>query len=304
MIWNRSTHRRRRNFFRQTQQQRYRARPFQNPYFQRRQRRSLLPFAICGITLGTLIAIGSFLLTSPRFLISSISVEGATSMNPRLVREAADAYLEQRRLLFFRARNRFLYNEDDLRAWLSDQFHFERLDIEQKKQNLHLAIEEKPSTLIWKSGEETFLADAAGVVIRRLQDAEAAALLVPAPIEGPVREGETLDVDRHLLVVIDLTSAKADIAASVFSEHEIAQVLAFADGLQAMNIRFEHAELDRTVGNWLRVVTTAGYDILFDPAQDVAASLSRLSVLLREEIPDPAALEYIDIRFGDHVYYK
>jgi hypothetical protein len=51
-------------------------------------------------------------------------------------------------------------------------------------------------------------------------------------------------------------------------------------------------------------VTEDGYGILFDALGDIDAQLQNLDVVLREQVEDRGSLEYIDLRFGDRVYFK
>ncbi len=296
--------RRRRNFFRRAQLKRYKARPFQNPYFRKHPKRPLLSFAIGGLVCGTILAMGSFLLTSPRFVLTSVSVEGATSTNPRIIRDAVETYLDTPRFIFFRARNRFLYQEDRLREHLATQFRFEYLDIRLAAQNLRLTVKEKISSVIWVSGDRSYLVDATGSVIRELNAEELASSLSPPPIQGPSREGEELAQDPGLIVVEDRAKSPVEVGGSVLGKEDVERMIAFADGLKKMGILTVRHELDRTVGAWLRVATDDGYDILFDPASDVDGQLNRLTAVLKDQIRDPSTLEYIDLRFGNRVYFK
>lgn len=50
--------------------------------------------------------------------------------------------------------------------------------------------------------------------------------------------------------------------------------------------------------------TEAGYAVLFDPALPIDSQADNLAVVLRERVPDPSRLQYVDVRFGDYVYYK
>ena len=52
------------------------------------------------------------------------------------------------------------------------------------------------------------------------------------------------------------------------------------------------------------VKTGLGYRILFDASGDIDGQANHLEVLLRETINNPEQLDYIDLRFGDHVYFK
>jgi hypothetical protein len=294
----------RRNFFRRTEHRRYQARPFQNPYFSQAPRKNLLPFAVVGLALGIIVAVGSFLLTSARFEITAVSVQGAHSVNPRAIRETAEAYLAETRWIAFRASNRFLFDENALRDRLGERFAFERLAIDREGGVLRIEVEEKVSTLVWTSDDASYLVDAHGLVIRTLLPDELSALMNPPPIQGPVREGESHPDDRTLAHVIDLTESDVKVGGTVMSDQEVAFVLAFLEGLRQMEIGVSQLQIDRTVGAWMKAVTLNDFDILFDPTQDALVQLGNLAVFLSEQASSPGMLEYIDLRFGDHVYFK
>ncbi len=49
--------------------------------------------------------------------------------------------------------------------------------------------------------------------------------------------------------------------------------------------------------------TNVGYDIIWDPAQDLDKQLRRLKIVL-QQVSDPKTLQYIDVRFEGKVIYK
>lgn len=54
----------------------------------------------------------------------------------------------------------------------------------------------------------------------------------------------------------------------------------------------------------INIVTQDGLRILFDSTLDIEAQIKNLQTVLDTKIEDPAALEYIDMRFPDRVYYR
>ena len=46
------------------------------------------------------------------------------------------------------------------------------------------------------------------------------------------------------------------------------------------------------------------FDVLFDAEGDYVAQLEDLSIIIKEYTDSLSDLEYIDIRFGNHVYLK
>ncbi len=294
----------RRNYFRRVQLSRYRSRPFQNPYFQSKPKRKLWPWAAAGLGLGGLVAGVSFFLTSPVFAISSVRVEGAESINPKDIRQVVTDYLAEPALVFFHANNRFLFREEELRDRLSKRFAFDQLSIQAKPPEVDVSVKEKISTFLWKNDAHTYLIDEQGIVIREITDAERETLVHPPPVQGPVLSGESLDTAPKFFTFVDAAPAAIEIGKPVLTSEIVTRALDFAKRLDAMNIAVDRFVLDRTVGTWMRAVTVAGYDILFDPSLDVEQQADNLVIVLRDKIPDPTKLQYIDLRFDDHIYFK
>jgi hypothetical protein len=69
-------------------------------------------------------------------------------------------------------------------------------------------------------------------------------------------------------------------------------------------IEFTETRIDRLAGKWMSVAAREGYDILFDPGGNIVQQAMNLAVVRRDQIKDRQNLRYIDLRFGDHVYFK
>lgn len=55
----------------------------------------------------------------------------------------------------------------------------------------------------------------------------------------------------------------------------------------------------------LRIVTEAGWTALWNEQDDSDLQIQRLATLLRGKLNNTdAILEYVDLRFGDRLYYK
>ena len=105
-------------------------------------------------------------------------------------------------------------------------------------------------------------------------------------------------------IFVDRSNGEIKIGDSVLTAEEIASVFRFGEHLKAQNISYTQVEFDRLAGKWTGLLTTDGYRILFDVTGDIDAQAQRLELIRKEKIKDVSKLEYIDLRFGDHVYYK
>lgn len=306
--------RRSRNHFRLIQKKRYEARRFHNPYFQHLPKRNWKVILIVGASVAAFITLTSMLFGSSYFAIRSVSVTGTETVSPDELSAKAWEQLNTRHWLFFRSSNRFLFNEERLRETLSSAYSFETLSIDHSCEwgggcALDITVTEKTSQLLWISNDRVALADLNGVLIRELTQEEFDAWNAPEPVLEPLPDG-TMPTPppphplKRLPVFEDVNGVPAAIGSSVLTSAETANTLRLHQGLATMGITQLRTKIDRLAGKWMAVKTSVGYEILFDASGDIEAQLTNLQVLLRDTVSDTAPLQYIDLRFGDHVYYK
>lgn len=270
-----------RDFFRKTQHKRYISKSFENPYFRNREKGHktaiVAAVAIFLILFGSVL---SFLFFHPMFFIQNIHVSGLEKIEPDQIEEALISFSNQKLFLIFSRQNRFLFNQKKLKEFLNEQFTFQQIDIDKAGTSISINLTERTSNLIWKTGEKKFIVDLEGVIIREAGGGE------------------------DLPVFVDLNDIETTIGSVISTPNEISSVFRFHDHLRLQNISFVQTEFDRLAGKWTGILTTDGYRILFDPTGDIDLQAQRLDTLRRDKISDFTKLEYIDLRFGDHVYYK
>jgi len=294
----------RRNFFRKAQMAPYQARRFRNPYFRQTSKHYKWPFIITGLALGLTIALTSFFFTAPVFSITSVRVEGAESVNPKDIREIAENYLNSRALFIFKRTNRFLFSEKKLKEKLEKDYFFSSLEVKREGHSLAIILKEKNSSFLWLTAENSYLVDQTGQVIRATSTEEATTIMNPPLLYGVTKDANLMPELNKIFVFRDLAANSVVIGDSTLSENEVKNVRLFFETLTAAKLPIERFELNRDVGAWFKAVTSSGFYILFDPNSDVLKQTDSTLAILRDQIKDPAGLEYIDVRLGDHVYYK
>lgn len=279
------------NFFHRRERERYASRRVGNPYFRHRRERGggtkralLAALAIGAIALP--LSGASYALASPRFDIAQVVVEGCVTIDPETVREAASRALDERVAFVLRRRNAFLFDPARVEAALAGAFGLEEVAVERDGARLTVRVREKSAALRWRSGEEEYLADASGTLIRALSASDATAPGGPLP------------------AFQDVNRVPAAPGGSVMRPAEVAGALAFLDALRSQGILFGPTQVDRLSGTWMSVRTADGYDVLFDPLGEALAQADNVRVVLSTQVKDPTRLRYVDVRFGDHVYYK
>jgi hypothetical protein len=295
----------RRNHFRQRQQRRYKRGAYRNPFLQKTQKLKLS--GAKKIVLPILIVFGSFILL---FLLFShdvfnyhrVEILGTEYIDKMALETLISDYASERSLLFFKQQNQFLFKETVLTEQLLETFALANVELSTREDVIYIQLTERTSNLIWISNAAAYVSDLNGVISREL-DLETLSLAF-----------ETTDVTslpkklqqiRELPRLYDLNNVPVTLGSQVLKEIEAENILRLHDGLDDLGISFERTEIDRLAGKWMRIVTTDGFAILFDASGDIESQLKNLDVVLREEVGESrGGLQYIDLRFGDRVYYK
>ncbi len=227
-----------------------------------------------------------FLFAHPFFRLESVSVSGIQHTDRSEISNVIQSYLSERTALFFTNQNKFLFRAEELAARMNASFTFRDLQIERDGTQVHLKAVERTSQLLWQSENQLYIVDLEGIVVRTVQPEEREHIQTILP----------LFIDRN-----DVTVGVGD---PVLVKKEIESIFRFHEHLSLQHIPFVRTEFDRLAGKWVGVITQTGFQILFDPSADVDEQAARLEVLMRDKIKDQTSLQYIDLRFGDHVYYK
>ncbi len=278
-----------RNHFNRIQKKQYNTNQYRNPYFKKTRKVPIMPIAILA---GVLLLAGitfSFVYGWSGFKIKTVHVSGINHISAEDFQNKTTSYLTTPRRLFFSNRNKFLFDETELRFHLEQHFAFESFSSSIKKNHLEIEIAERTSKLLWKSDKKLYLVDLGGVLVREISKDELA------------EQGSEFSI---FPIFVDRNNVKVSIGDHVMNEQEILNTFKFQKRLATLGIGFQETQIDRLAGKWTSVITDQGYDILFDFSADVDAQAGRLDVLFRDTVKDTSKLKYIDLRFGDHVYYR
>lgn len=295
-------------------------RRFENPYYRQEKASKAKP-----IILGTLglLLIGfglHFFLRSDFLTIERITVAGIETIEEQEIQRIARDVLAEPRWIISAQSNRIAFQASRMEEALSRTFSFETLEMRVKGDTLQLTISEKASQLLWFSDDDIVLVDQNGLAIRRLTGDERTELFSDPPPptivigEETNEEGEVIETEvevppelprmKQLPRFIDLNALDISIGEPVLTEEEVANIFIFHDRLRTMDIAFLETRIDRLAGKWMSVVTEAGYDILFDPTGNIDQQGDNLLLTIHDPQVIVEDLDYIDLRFGDHVYYK
>ncbi len=288
----------RRDFFKHLQKKRYEAGAYSNPYFKRKKASNLRGTILFIFVFIIIAVITILLLVHPALSINKVRVDGIQFISKDSIQSIVGEYLNENKMFVLPNHNLFLFSKDVLKERLETSFTFADLSIYTDKKTLFIELTERTSELLWQIGDDTYVVDLEGIVIRKISNEELVLINTPIESGGVVTKIQTLPV------FVDVNKIDVTIGHPVLKEEEIESTLRFHKHLTRQGIEFTITQFDRIAGKLVAIDTTEGFQILFDPLGDIDAQARRLDALLRENVSDLSSLRYVDLRFGDHVYFQ
>ncbi len=289
----------------------YSRKSFSNPLFERprvgqgggRWRGKLIMFvgaiAVAGWTW--------FVAFSPTFRVTDIRINGADRIPVWEIHDAVTDALKQRRWLLFPQTSLILASESSITSTLNDRFVLESLTITKKPPHtLVIDLKERVSAVLLQlpDGSQGLL-DLQGSVTRVYKPEEALDVL---PKQGPTLDEQQGHSRPQYPVLFD---DKGDTLALRQQAVRPETVQAVINLPKLFDARFNRApyvaqlHVDGMTSQTLRVVTSEGWAIYLDVTGDLAAQLENAQTILKTKVgPDRKNLDYIDVRFGDKIFFK
>jgi len=239
------------------------------------------------VSVTVLVGTGAYLFSS-RFHIVDVSVEGVA----RTPREDVDLYLAewltQKKFGIVPVRSYWMLSRDDLAAGLASAFPtIERADVTTEfPQTLKVNVQEYAGwgVLCRTNDEGCFWIDRAGVAFES----------APAGFSGSIVPKITDERDHRVTLKEQQLSSEMMRLIAFFNERAPSDT-------RIQSVEFTIARTDETI----RVKTRAGWEILILEKADPEYVWKNLDTALAGEVKENITkLEYIDLRFGNKIFYK
>ncbi|MBN2884606.1 FtsQ-type POTRA domain-containing protein [Patescibacteria group bacterium] len=272
----------------------YQQKSLSNPFFHSRQKKnpkykSKRNFFLFVITFFLLLSgLFYFLFISSSFSLQNIQVNGLTRSGDENILVLAWTQSEESKLFFLKQSNLFLFEDKELQADINKNFSF--ADVKIKKQWPHtlvVSVEERALAFIWRDGTGDHFSDREGCLIPEVQPSIEDEQLYP--VLGLSVKENYIQGDNCLKIDVNYLSSMLSLNDQ----------LKFYDNLTAQEYILE-AEF-----NTLTLDLLDGPDVYFNIKNDLEKQVKKLAVIKREKPElEFQALSYIDLRYGDRVYFK
>ncbi len=321
--------RKRRKFLSRKKYHGYHKKNFRNPFFstQIRKTPSRLKKIYKYLLIGGTVLILYILFFSPLFKINKIEINGTQMINPQDIQSVAIEQLNKKRLILFPQDNFFFLSKGQLEERINTKYALKNLELKKRRKKLIINIEEKVSGIVWVTGEQYFFADLEGTIIREIPTDELDTILAyiypdryqinsldivtesdepttEVDIDSASGEPET-KLSYHLPICINEDATPVSVGSEILSNDMINSIILLGDKL-AVNTEFDvnHFSFQSASSFWLKVLTEQGIDLYFDTTRSIDDQITNLITVVDQNIDNLSAIQYIDLRFEDKVYYK
>ncbi|MCU0679598.1 MAG: hypothetical protein MUC28_04115 [Planctomycetes bacterium] len=229
-----------------------------------------------------------FVFYSNFFTVKTIEARGEGRVDPAELEKLAYDQADRTFFVLWPENNLFLYDIPMLQNELNRKYSFSNLSIYRKlPSTLIIDYLEKSYALIWQEHEKYYYADERGSIIEEVPAVEAKEKNYPL-IENLSDQGFK---DRQAPVSEDYLSAVFIIYAK------------FKDN-QTEELTLKSFKYDQEI-NTVKAALIDGPDLYFNMVEDLDKQFNKLITIKNERIKnDFSKKTYIDLRYGDRVYYR
>lgn len=219
---------------------------------------------------------------SDLFKVKTIEVNGTDMIDKAELKQLISDQISHRRWLILPQDNLLFLSKRQIVSKINVQYALADLKIDRGWHKLTINIVEKVSYLIVYNKQKFFFADNRGVITKEITQEEATRYWTKFPI---------LNVSRD-----------TNIGDTIVSEKMVSYILQLNEKIKALGIEINGFENEEEFGAIL--VAKAGWRAKFDINSDLDLAIENMQIVLKEKIKDLNNLQYIDLRFGNKVFYK
>jgi hypothetical protein len=295
-----------------------------NPYRSTSWIERYKPFFALGAGCMAALITGYLLFFHSLFQIKTYQITGLERLTDEQFQEAIDAMLDKHAYLFIPASNYFVLDTQELEELLAERFGLETISVSRSfPQTLDVTIQEKISTIVYTNGQTYAHLGATGRVVEQVRSVMTTEWVAQTQERTVTSEDgedttELVTVGQEFRPDYGVLFGESDPFPVIYDERELpiesdAQQIRpeIADGVIAWHtalvrtteIRPTYVALQDERG-YGHIHTNAGWTIKADLLAAPGPQLDRMDYLFSSGQANPEALSYIDLRFGEQVYWK
>jgi hypothetical protein len=215
--------------------------------------------------------------------IQAITISGTDMIAQSEIEQLAQEQMGRWRFCLLPQRNSIWLSKRQLRNEIESRYNLNKLEMDKGFRSLAITIEEKVTYLIINNQGKYYFSDDQGTITKEISQEEASRYW-----------------DRFPLIYSD--ASEIAIGHNIIKQKRVEFILKLHEALNQTTIHFSGYEV-RGVDD-IVMTSRDGWKAYFSPDTDPQLAVENLELILKEKIQDKNKLEYIDLRFGDKIFFK
>jgi len=269
----------------------YNKKKFDNPFFKETSKKicfSKLSFRKKLIVIEVIIVLLCaiyFFLFSGYYSINEIHITGLERLSTDSMKNEVWHKLRDKTFIFNPSTNLLFLKEDKLYKHLDENYSFDSIIITKEyPKKISIDLKERTSAFIWCEENRYYYTDSKGFIINEI---------------GP------LEIDKNFPLIVN-ESKKCAIDNKIQLEEEyVAYVFDLFDRLRNnKEIEIDRFLIDQDIDT-VKMILTKGPKIYFNIQKDVDEQIKKVLIIKNEKLKNNFyTKEYIDLRYGEKIYYR
>lgn len=289
-----------RNFTRVAHAKSYAGGRLRNPFFNHEPRHINPWLLLIGTGVVGLSLLACFLYL-PFLQYNQVEVTGLTTLAAGDVESAVNEVLNHRRWLIVPGRQLIFMNSTKIIKELNTSYNFASISLHRAGRHLIIEAVERITQVTWLSGDKAYLLDLSGLAV-----AEATPEIVAnvtarknAAADVPVASG----VQPTMPIISSSKNEIVTLGQNILDVTRLTNTLLLDTSLRERGLVPREYVFDDATQPWL-TVNTDSVALLVDVTQSIPLAMNMLDAYRAQGDTSFTTLEYIDLRFGNHLYIK
>lgn len=259
----------------------YHNKDLKNPYFDKDKKNKFKTSLYIKIIFAVVFIY--VMIYSDLFKIENYNVYGLEMISRYELNKVIDSKMDSMRFYLVPFNNNLFFSKKALTKEIQKKYALEKISIDRNWKDITINIQEKISHLLILNDDIYFFADRQGKIIRQVDTEVALAYLKQYPLlvlsfnDAPIG---SVVVDEEIVdFIIELNKALLDSSINI--------------------VKYTIKSQDE-----INAYTDTGWIGFFDVNSDIEKTVNNLTMVLGQKIEDQTTIEYIDMRFGNKVFFK
>ncbi len=296
---------------------------FNNPFFSKPKTLNIKPYLYFLLFSAIIVAFSYFFLVFDYWKINSVVIETHNQTYHDKVQNIINDALNSKVLKVLNGSNYFLFNSKNVKEKIESELLVQNLDIQKKLPNKVIVNfnEIKPS-YIWIQGNGFYNVDENALVLNEIISAQKQPESNNIEVVN-IKDDEVSDVEEGFnleKIKTFLQNSDADLKLPIIYNESGGEIknreligdkkaLKLVSDLnseitQKLNLSIILYKINTDNFKKIEVATESGWKIFFNPDADMKQQCENLYSLMEKTFKEAEPSEYIDLRYGNKVYYK